>query len=308
MQYPITKLEKIYRTKEGSGIALLASHIRDGKPLERSYPDVIFSNADEDNIADRAIDDYRYLIKHGAKPYNIGLISPYTKEQYPYSTHKLNMRIRKMLYGSEANPERPIKGDIVIGTKNNHPPYSKHEFMNGQRGMVVKSDSFELSIQFEGNDDIETFEPSELELNGLPKDVVYGYATTIHKSQGGEYAHVIAIVPKNVEYTFGKPALYTAFTRARQTLTIMGAIDKIPGIIERPEKRRYTALKSLLGLPLELKREEIKKETPVNSPQSTLRKPLVMVDIKARLAAIAKANENAKINDEELEDIAAFQR
>ena len=42
-------------------------------------------------------------------------------------------------------------------------------------------------------------QPDRQKLNGLPKHIVYGYATTIHKSQGGEYQHLIAIVPKNLE-------------------------------------------------------------------------------------------------------------
>jgi hypothetical protein len=125
--------------------------------------------------------------------------------------------------------------------------------MNGQRGEVIEANTQTLAIRFDGNNDIEYFETSELEINGLPRYITYGYATTIHKSQGGEYQHVIAIVPKNLPYTFGKPGLYTAVTRAKQTLTIMGALDELPDIISREDARRCTALKSLLGLPLILK-------------------------------------------------------
>jgi superfamily I DNA and RNA helicase len=84
----------------------------------------------------------------------------------------------------------------------------------------------------------------------LPKYVEYGYAATIHKSQGGEYPHVITIVPRNIKFTFGKPALYTAFTRAKQSLTIIGALDIMPDILEDEGKRRITVLKSMLSLPL----------------------------------------------------------
>jgi hypothetical protein len=69
--------------------------------------------------------------------------------------------------------------------------------------------------------------------------------------------HVIALVPRNLAFTFGKPGLYTAVTRARQTLTIMGALEELPDIIEREDIRRCTALKSLLGLAL---KPELKPE------------------------------------------------
>jgi RecD/TraA family predicted helicase len=254
---PVTRLETNHRTGEGSGIALLASDIRNKRPLKPYYGDVVFSNVIEDKIADKVLSEYAGLIKRGMKAKDIGLITPYTKKQYGYSTDKLNAKIRGILFPRKGL-ERPYVGDLIIGTKNHRKSKDakgfmlkrQHEFINGQRGEVIGANAQILAIKFDGNNDIEYFEPSELELNGLPKYVAYGYATTIHKSQGGEYQHVIAVVPKNLSYTFGKPGLYTAVTRARQTLTIMGALDELPDIISREDDRRCTALKSLLGLPL----------------------------------------------------------
>jgi UvrD-like helicase C-terminal domain len=150
------------------------------------------------------------------------------------------------------------------------------------------------AIQFDGNNDVEYFEPSELELNGLPRYVTYGYASTIHKSQGGEYQHVIAVVPRNLAFTFGKPSLYTAVTRAKQTLTIMGALDELPDITGREDARRCTALKSLLGLPLinppalkpELK-SELKGLLPGLDPGNGLKAGKI-VDLDAAFKAMAE--------------------
>ena len=230
---PVTKLQKIYRTAEGGGIALLASHVRDRALLQAYYQDVVFSNVDETSIAERAIAEYAHLLRRGLQCEDIGLITPYVADHYLYAADKLNAMVRKL---RGLDPDRPTVGDLVIGTKNHRKPYDAHEFMNGQRGIVAKPGDCTLAIQFEGEEQPEYFDASELELNGLPKYVSYGYATTIHKSQGGEYAHVIAIVPKNIAYTFGKPAIYTAFTRARQSLTIMGALDWLPGYYRAPRK------------------------------------------------------------------------
>jgi RecD/TraA family predicted helicase len=253
---PITRLENNYRTGEGSGIALLAREIKNRRPLQPYYNDVVFRNVVEDDIAEKVVAEYAAFIKRGMKADDIGVIAPYTKKQYAYSTDKLNHKIRGILFPGKGL-ERPYIGDLIIGTKNHTKSKDnnkgEHEFMNGQRGIVIEADARVLAIQFDGNDDIEYFEPSELEINGLPKYVAYGYATTIHKSQGGEYQHVITVVPKNLSVTFGKAGLYTAITRARQTLTIIGAVDQLQSIIERDDPRRCTALKSLLGLPLILK-------------------------------------------------------
>jgi hypothetical protein len=263
----ITRLETVHRTKDGSGIAVLASDIRNKRPLQPYYNGVVFSNVAEDKIADKVLSEYAALIKRGMQPKDIGLVTPYTKKQYGYSTDKLNDKIRGILFPNEVL-NKPYVGDLIIGTKNHRKSKDgngfsmkhEHEFMNGQRGEVIEATTQILAIQFDGNNDVEYFEPSELELNGLPKHVAYGYATTIHKSQGGEYEHVITIVPKNLAYTFGKPGLYTAVTRAKQTLTIMGALDELPDIIEREDARRCTVLKSLLGLPLIQLKPELKPD------------------------------------------------
>jgi exodeoxyribonuclease V alpha subunit len=289
-QLAIARLETNHRVGAGSGIAVLASDIRNKRPLQPYYDDVVFSNVAEDRIADKVLSEYAALIKRGMKPSDIGLITPYTKKQYGYSTDKLNDKIRGILFPKQAL-NKPYVGDLIIGTKNHRKSKDRnglnmkreHEFMNGQRGVIGTTTQI-LAIQFDGNNDTEYFEPSELELNGLPKHVAYGYATTIHKSQGGEYQHVIAVVPKNLAFTFGKPGLYTAVTRAKQTLTIMGALDELPNIIEREDARRCTALKSLLGLPL-FNPPELKSELkPDLKPRLKAGK---IVDLAARFKAIA---------------------
>jgi exodeoxyribonuclease V alpha subunit len=69
-----------------------------------------------------------------------------------------------------------------------------------------------------------------------------GYAGSIHKAQGGEFKHVIAIIVKRMGRTFGKPALYTAFSKAKQTLTVVGETDAIPYVAEQWGQKRTTAL------------------------------------------------------------------
>jgi hypothetical protein len=79
-----------------------------------------------------------------------------------------------------------------------------------------------------------------------PPKTTWGYASGVHKAQGGEAPIVIAVVSKAVPSSFGKAALYTAFSRASGALVIVGDFDAIPGIVKRT-RERLTVLAALRG-------------------------------------------------------------
>lgn len=72
------------------------------------------------------------------------------------------------------------------------------------------------------------YDKDEIGSNGLPDGITWGYAYSVHKAQGSEFRHVIVVVSEDMARLFGKPALYTAVTRARETLTIVGDLAAIP--------------------------------------------------------------------------------
>jgi len=304
---PITRLEKLYRTKKDGGIALLASHFRDRERLQTEYSNVLFVEADETEIAEDALGGYESYVRGGIKPKHIGLITPYKLERYPYSAVKLNKQIRKMLNRIgylKGDIFLPVPGDLVIGTKNQRKARDGHDYLNGQRGVVIEARACALAIQFDGNEEPEFFDPSELGEDGLPAHVSYGYATTIHKSQGGEYAHVIALVPRNINYTFGRRGLYTAITRAKETLAIIGALDVIPDIIKQREERRYTVLKALLGLPIEGEALVATTDKPATSDKPARDRPNIRVSvatIRERLAALGREVGESQTSDDDLQ-------
>jgi exodeoxyribonuclease V alpha subunit len=82
------------------------------------------------------------------------------------------------------------------------------------------------------------FEPSALE------DIEIAFATTIHKSQGSEYGTVIVVVPPVGSPLLRRELLYTAITRARKhlviigseaaiTTAVMGTINRASGLAKR---------------------------------------------------------------------------
>ena len=70
------------------------------------------------------------------------------------------------------------------------------------------------------------------------------YAITVHKSQGSEYRAVILTAWNGSQYLLSRSILYTAITRARELLIIVGREETIAVMTENAKRnRRYTGLK-----------------------------------------------------------------
>ena len=58
------------------------------------------------------------------------------------------------------------------------------------------------------------------------------YAISIHKSQGSEYDNVVIILAKSFKRMFYNKLIYTAVTRAKQSLMIIGSIDSFNSSVQ----------------------------------------------------------------------------
>ena len=77
----------------------------------------------------------------------------------------------------------------------------------------------------------------------LLEELELSYAITIHKSQGSEYPAVLLPLLSGPRMLFNRNLLYTAITRARNCVTILGSSATVRGMIENnSENRRFTAL------------------------------------------------------------------
>ena len=75
------------------------------------------------------------------------------------------------------------------------------------------------------------------------EELELSYAVTIHKSQGSEYPAVILPLLTGPRMLFNRNLLYTAITRAKSCVTILGSSDTVRSMIENvSENKRYTAL------------------------------------------------------------------
>ena len=70
------------------------------------------------------------------------------------------------------------------------------------------------------------------------------YAITVHKSQGSEYRAVVLAVWSGSTYLLTRSVLYTAITRARELLVLVGREEVVTAMTSNEKRsRRYSGLK-----------------------------------------------------------------
>lgn len=113
---------------------------------------------------------------------------------------------------------------------------------NGDMGVVKSVSDFDecVVVHFDDGRDIEY---SYNELNELE----HAFAVTVHKSQGSEYPAVILPLWNGTKKLFNRNLLYTAITRAKSMVVIVGNIMLVNEMIDNvDEQKRYTTLKQRL--------------------------------------------------------------
>ena len=77
----------------------------------------------------------------------------------------------------------------------------------------------------------------------MTEELELAYAITVHKSQGSEYPAVIIPLLQGPKLLYNRNLLYTAVTRAKKCLTIVGSDTVFQEMIQnKNEKERYTSL------------------------------------------------------------------
>lgn len=159
-------------------------------------------------------------ILQGVAPLPQGPLSIETLKQHGFATILTPLRegpwgvksLNKQLMGSRK--EAPI-----LITRND----TETGLSNGDMGKLISSSHALINEQI-------------FPIGALPSYEL-AYALSIHKSQGSEFDHVVVLVPPGAE-VFGREALYTAVTRARESVTILGDAEVIAKTVEHSSQRR----------------------------------------------------------------------
>ena len=263
-EFHTVKLTKIFRQASTSDIIVNAHKINRGEPvsLDNKSMDFFFLKRYE---ADKIINVTLQLIKQklpkfvGASEYDIQVLTPMRKGLL--GVDRLNGILQ--MYLNPADKRKREKehgntifreGDKVMQTKNN---YQLEWEIRSKYGLCIDKGTGifngDMGIIEEINDFAETMTVSfdEGRMVEYPykllDELELAYAVTIHKSQGSEYPAVVIPLLSGPRMLMNRNLLYTAVTRAKKCVTIVGNDTTFNQMIENNSQlKRYSGLRDRL--------------------------------------------------------------
>lgn len=270
---PTVELKQIYRQSAKSDIIVNAHKVNDG-----IYPE--FKSKDTDlffiptKTIEQTVAEISSLISYRLKNYapldivkDIQILTPVKKTEL--GTIHLNEEIQELL-----NPKSEDKNQIEFASKifrendkvmqivNNYDKKYSIEgkffegIYNGDIGYIKSIDKEEEKLYVEFDDErLVEYDFEELD------ELEHSYAITIHKSQGSEFDYVILPIFTGYKKLLTRNLLYTAMTRAKKMLIIIGNRNVLNYMVDNLEsKNRRTGLKEKLENLLYVNKKIVKKE------------------------------------------------
>ncbi len=240
---PVVRLENVFRQAEVSPIVRNAHKINRGQmPDFIAGQDSEFALAeftDENAAADYVARTYAAMTADGDWR-RVQVLSPMHKN--PCGVQNLNKLLQQSINPpGENKPEMAIPGNVlrvgdkVMQIRNN---YEKDVF-NGDLGRVVKIEGKNVTVAFaeRAAGDYVTYAQGETE------ELQLAYAMSVHKSQGSEYPCVILLMVPSHYIMLQRNLLYTAVTRAKQRVLVVGSSKAVRTAVENDRtRRRYSLL------------------------------------------------------------------
>lgn len=247
---PCVRLTEIFRQAADSRIILSAHDINAGRvPDLKPHKDGDFfflEHPDPEDLRHALVElvKTRLPARYGFDPAaDIQVLTPMNRNTL--GTQALNQALQSAL-----NPPNETKfevdrfgttfrvGDKVIQTHNN---YDKEVF-NGDIGFITAIDvePLKLRVRFDAERTVE-YDPGELD------ELQLAYALTIHKSQGSEFPCIVIPVSTQHYVLLERSLIYTAVTRARKLVVIVGDPKALTLAVRKQETRkRHTGLRKVL--------------------------------------------------------------
>ena len=260
-KFPVVELTRVFRQAEESDIIMNAHRIHKGEriSLNNKSKDFFFLKRNDVNVI------YKHTIQLilekmpkyvDASPLDIQVLTPMRKGAL--GVESLNRILQQYLNPADVSKKEYQSGetlfrvgDKVMQIKNNYKLeweiLSKYHIpidrglgvFNGDMGIIKEIDKNTEKIVVE-YDECKTVNYSFSMLDELE----LAYAITIHKSQGSEYPAIILPILTGPRMLMNRNLLYTAITRAKKCVTILGSEDTIQMMVENEnEQSRYAGLK-----------------------------------------------------------------
>ena len=258
--FSVVRLTKIFRQAAESDIIMNAHKINAGEAIKMDNKSMDFFMLQRDN-ANAIICVIIQLVRDkmpkyvNATMHDIQVLTPMRKGEL--GVERLNQILQEYLNPKSSNKKEKLvqnrifrEGDKVMQIKNNYQLEweirSKYGIaqdsgtgvFNGDCGVIKEINTFAetLTVEYEEGKMVEySFgDLDELEL---------AFAITIHKSQGSEYPAVVMPILTGPRMLFNRNLLYTAVTRARKCVTIVGSANMVQNMIANVnEQKRFSSL------------------------------------------------------------------
>lgn len=258
--FPVVMLTKIFRQAGESDIVVNAHKINRGEEvvLDNKSRDFFFLKRQDANVIISVVITLiqKKLPKYvDAKPYDIQILTPMRKGLL--GVERLNRILQEYLNPADSRKTEKEygdhlfrEGDKVMQIKNNYQlewevatKYGMtidqgQGIFNGDMGIIKEINTYEETVIVEYDEKRRVKYPYE-----LLDELELAYAITIHKSQGSEYPAVVIPLLQGPRQLYHRNLLYTAVTRARQCVTLVGSDSVFQEMIHNTnEQDRNTSL------------------------------------------------------------------
>ncbi|GHC43331.1 ATP-dependent RecD-like DNA helicase [Streptomyces flavofungini] len=250
---PAVRLTRVFRQAQQSGVVTNAHRINAGQsPLTQGLDDFFLFVEDDTEEAGRLTVDVaarRLPAKFGLDPRrDVQVLAP--MHRGPAGAGHLNGLLQQAI--TPGRPDLPEKrfggrvfrvGDKVTQIRNNYDKGANGVF-NGTVGVVTALDADEQRLTVRTDEDEEVaYDFDELD------ELAHAYAVTIHRSQGSEYPAVVIPVTTGAWMMLQRNLLYTAVTRARKLVVLVGSRKALGQAVRTVSAgRRWTALDHRLAV------------------------------------------------------------
>lgn len=256
----VVRLNQIFRQAAESQIVVNAHKINAGREISLDNKNHDFFHLERDNAIDVTNVVIQLVMKNmpsyvDATPYDIQVLTPMRKGEL--GVDHLNQVLQNYI-----NPPKPDKHerefhgilfreqDKVMQIKNDYQITWKKKTVlgdvyeegtgvfNGDVGMIRRIIDMEEIVEVEYEEGkIISYDFSQMD------EMELAYAITIHKSQGSEYPAVVIPILTGPKLLMNRNLLYTAVTRAKKCVTLVGSGNTIHKMVENVfEQKRYSSL------------------------------------------------------------------
>lgn len=291
----ISKLKKVFRQADG-GILNVSTDIREGKPFLSDADegrkvfgkDCVFWLTHSDYVRDGVLTNFKKVADKFDQT-EIAVLTPTKKGKL--GTVSLNKDLQKI-----ANPKSTKKkekiigkkdqiifrvGDLVMNTTNTYDMETVDgksvDVFNGDTGIIIDIDEEAKAfvIDFDGF-------KVKFKFSTILNYIVHAWAITIHKSQGSQYKVTIVIADHSMSYQLNANLLYTAMSRAKQFMLVLGQAKTINAAMKKfanMERRSFLQERyAEYAGTYQPKPEIVSRETIEEKPRETVSEDFVYED------------------------------